>query len=72
MKVRLYCPVCGWERIITGVLDAIAITDSSYKLARQRKELTCPECGHGLAASPCILYPGGWAVLDELVKKGDP
>jgi len=67
--IRLYCPKCGYERIITDPIDAIAITESSYKLARKGKEPTCPKCGYPIASEPCILYPGGWSVLSKLIEE---
>jgi len=67
--IKLYCPKCGYERIITDSIDAITITDTSYKLARKRKEPTCLKCGYPIASEPCILYPGGWSVLSKLIEE---
>jgi ribosomal protein S27AE len=67
--IRLYCPKCGYERIITDPIEAITITDTSYKLAREGKESTCPRCGYPIASEPCILYPGGWRVLSKLIEE---
>jgi hypothetical protein len=68
--VKLICARCGWERVVTDPIEAMSITESSYKLARERRELTCPKCEYPLIAEPCILYPGGWKVLRDLIEEG--
>jgi len=72
--VRLYCPKCGYEKIITTWIDATSIADTSYKLAKERRELECPKCGTPLLSEPCILYPHGWEVLKEITEeiRGSP
>jgi predicted nucleic-acid-binding Zn-ribbon protein len=65
--VRLYCPKCGWERVITDPLEAMSVTETSYRLAREKRELTCPKCGRPILSEPCILYPGGWKTIKELI-----
>jgi hypothetical protein len=70
--VKLACTRCGWEKIVTDPIEAMSITESSYKLARERRELTCPKCEYPLIAEPCILYPGGWKVLRDLIEEAKP
>jgi hypothetical protein len=47
----------------------MTITDTSYKLAREGKEFTCPRCGYPITSEPCILYPGGWEVLSKIIEE---
>jgi hypothetical protein len=69
MPVRLYCPKCGYEKIVTRWIEAASITDTSYRLARQSRELECIKCGAPILSEPCILYPRGWEVLKSITEE---
>jgi DNA-directed RNA polymerase subunit RPC12/RpoP len=67
-KVTLYCSRCGWEKVLDNVLDIINYSRLSGQLARRGREVECPKCGYPISAEPCILYPGGWRVLKEVIE----